>query len=211
MMNLEINVGWNVTLFHLINAAQRPVHLGLLQFIARDTPILVALGMVGWWIVGGARKRRALMIATVALAIGMAINLAITSTTYMARPLQAGIGHTWLAHGLETSFPSDHATLLLSIGLALVITPALRFAGLAITALGVTTAWARVYLGVHFPLDMAASAVISLVAAVAANLVSGALDAPVFAPVEQFYVRVVAPAEQLLGRIVAEVRQRLTT
>jgi len=210
-MNLETSLGWNLDLFHLINAAQSPAHLSLFRFIAQDTPLLVALGMVGWWIVGGARKRRALMIATVALAIGMAINLVITSTTYMARPLQAGIGHTWLAHGLETSFPSDHATLLLSIGLALAISPALRFAGLAITALGVTTAWARVYLGVHFPLDMAASAVISLFAAVTANLVSGALDERVFAPVEQFYVRVFAPVDQFYGRIVAAVRQRLTT
>ncbi len=210
-MNLETSLGWNLTLFHLVNATQAPVHLGLFRFIAQDTPVLVALGMVGWWVAGDRRKRRALMIAVVALVIGMAINLAITSTTYMARPLQAGIGHTWLAHGLETSFPSDHATLLLSIGLALVITPALRFAGMAITALGLSTAWARVYLGVHFPLDMAASALISLIAAVTANMASGMLDERIFAPVEQHYSRVFAPVEQFFARVVAALRQRLTT
>ncbi len=188
-MNLETAWTWNVTLFHLINAAQHPIHLGLERFIAQDTPYLVALGLVGWWLVGGQRKRRALMVAGIAMAIGMAINFAITANTYMPRPLQAGIGHTWLAHGLETSFPSDHATLLLSIGLALVIAPGLRYAGAAITALGLATAWARVYLGVHFPLDMAASAVISLFSALTANALSGMLDARLFEPVERLYAR----------------------
>jgi len=191
-MSIETTWNWNLSLFRLINAAQMPAHLPLYRFIAQDTPYLVALGLAGWWLIGGATKRRALMIAGVSMGIGMLVNLVITSTTYMPRPFAAGIGHTWLAHRLETSFPSDHATLLLSIGFALVMARGLRWAGAGITVLGLATAWARVFLGVHFPLDMVASGIIALAAALAANALSGVLNARLFEPVERFYLRVAA-------------------
>jgi len=190
-MSIETTWNWNLALFRLVNAQHIPAHLAFTRFVAQDTPYLVALGLVGWWLIGGATKRRALMIAGVSLAIGMLTNLVITSTTYMPRPSAAGIGHTWLAHGPETSFPSDHATLILSIGLALMMARGLRWAGMAITLLGLATAWARVYLGVHFPLDMIASGIIALSSAIAANALSGVLDKRLFEPAERLYLRII--------------------
>jgi len=189
-MSIETSWNWNLALFRLVNAQHMPAHLALARFVAQDTPYLVALGLVGWWLVGGTIKRRALMIAGVSMGIGMLVNLVITSTTYMPRPFAAGIGHTWLAHRLETSFPSDHATLLLSIGFALMLSRGLRWAGAGITVLGLATAWARVYLGVHFPLDMVASGIIALGAALIANGLSVVLDVRLFEPVERFYLRI---------------------
>lgn len=189
-MSIETTWNWNLALFRLVNAQHVPAHLALIRFVAQDTPYLVALGLVGWWLIGGMVKRRALMIAGVSMAIGMLVNLVITSTTYAPRPFVEGIGHTWLAHRPETSFPSDHATLLLSIGFALMMARGLRWAGAGVTMLGLATAWARVFLGVHFPLDMVASGLIALAAALAANALSGALELRLFEPVERLYLRV---------------------
>ena len=84
-----------------------------------------------------------------------------------------GLAHTLLAHAPENSFPSDHTTLLLTVGFGLIATSAAPTWGTVVSAFGVLVAWARIYLGLHFPLDMFASALIAcLFSGLAALLLS---------------------------------------
>lgn len=64
-----------------------------------------------------------------------------------------GLGHAWLYHAAESSFPSDHMTVFAGVGLTLLFNGALRLAAVVLTT-GLAVAWARVFLGVHYPLDM---------------------------------------------------------
>ena len=57
-------------------------------------------------------------------------------------------------HNAEASFPSDHATLVFSLAIPLLLNAASRRWGGALLLLGFAVAWSRIYLGVHFPLDM---------------------------------------------------------
>jgi len=98
---------------------------------------------------------------------------------------QGWLGRAPLSHGPETSFPSDHATFLWSLGFGLLMTRPLCLPGGAIACLGSSVAWARVYLGVHFPLDMAASLVIAACAALVARGLSSRLDGNLFSTVER--------------------------
>ena len=67
-----------------------------------------------------------------------------------------------IAHAAETSFPSDHATILFAVAFSLLAFAAARVrASLALVA-AVAVAWARVWLGIHWPLDMLGSAVVAL-------------------------------------------------
>ncbi|MGG7993411.1 phosphatase PAP2 family protein [Klebsiella aerogenes] len=59
------------------------------------------------------------------------------------------------------SFPSDHATLFFSAGMSLLLAGAKRSGGL-ILLLSILVAWSRVFLGVHFPLDMAGAALVAV-------------------------------------------------
>lgn len=79
-----------------------------------------------------------------------------------------GLGRQLLSHAAETSFPSDHVTLILSFGVGLLLTRQLRRVAPGIVTLGFLTAWSRVYLGVHFPIDMLGSLVVAFVAALGA-------------------------------------------
>jgi len=96
---------------------------------------------------------------------GQGINLLLGLAWFEPRPFMAGIGHTWLDHVADNGFPSDHATLAWSLGLGLALTGASRRWGAVACLVGLATGWARVYLGVHFPLDVLASIPAGLLAA----------------------------------------------
>jgi len=137
--------------------------------------------------------RRSLMIAGIALGLGLAVNFTIAYTTFAPRPFDLGLGHTLLSHGRDSSLPSDHGTFLWSLAFGLMITRSLRWLGIVIFGLGLATAWARVYLGVHFPLDMAASFVIALAAAAIARASAGKLDRVLFRPIERLNAVLLRP------------------
>jgi len=191
---METAFSWNIALFHLINASASPAPaiVGVAKFFANDGPWVTIAVLVLFWLFGTVAARRALMCAGVALAVGLAINFTIALVHYEPRPAVAGIGHTLLAHGPETSFPSDHATFILSLGFALLMARPLRRLGVALVLLGAATAWARVFLGVHFPLDMIASTTISVIAALAAVALRSVLEAPFFSRVERLNDRIFA-------------------
>lgn len=186
---MEAAFPWNIALFELINASDTP--LDAIVLIARGsaifTPWLVICVLILFWLFGTANTRRSLMVAGVTLGFGLVVNFAIAYAVYVPRPFELAIGNTLLAHGQETSFPSDHATFLWSLGFGLLTTRPLRRPGVVILGLGLATAWARVYLGVHFPLDMAASFIISVFAAALARGLAGKLDGVLFHPVERLH------------------------
>lgn len=72
-----------------------------------------------------------------------------------------GLGHTLIPHAADSSFPSDHLTLLWAVAFSFLMHRSPRLAGMALALLGLPVAWARIYLGVHFPLDMVGAALVA--------------------------------------------------
>jgi membrane-associated phospholipid phosphatase len=85
-----------------------------------------------------------------------------------------GLSPEYLAHGARAGLPSTHATVMFTVAFMLIADPRLRAVGLAVLAIAVATAWARVYVGVHFPVDVAAGALLgACVAAIAQAALAG--------------------------------------
>lgn len=159
---------WNIQLFSLLNASEQasPLLLLVARWTAEWAIFLIVPGMVLAWWRGRTPIRAALLNAAVVAALALGINQMIGLVWYHPRPFELGIGQQFLAHGLEASFPSDHATVLWALGLALAADRTTRSWGIVVGLLGLAVAWSRIYLGVHFPFDMVGSlfvAVISLV------------------------------------------------
>ena len=74
------------------------------------------------------------------------------------------IGTLLISHAPETSFPSDHTTFLFSIALMLVCFAETRKSGLMLLVLSLIGGVARVFCGVHFPLDIVGSIIVSILA-----------------------------------------------
>jgi undecaprenyl-diphosphatase len=153
----------NHALFLLINAPEHPGALTLViarlfaEYAIWVIPAIVGIG----WLRGDERTRRILLEATASGLAGLLINQLIALFWQHPRPFMIGLGHTYLAHAADSSFPSDHLTLLWAVGFSFLMHRRPRMAGIMLSLLGLPVAWARIYLGVHFPLDMIGAALVA--------------------------------------------------
>lgn len=114
--------------------------------------LIPALLLVFWLWGNEARRNLAIKACLIAM-LGVGMNQVIPLFWQHPRPFMVGLGHAWIPHAADSSFPSDHMTVFAGVGLTLLFDGAL-WIGLATLMVGMCIAWARVFLGVHFPLDM---------------------------------------------------------
>ena len=147
---------WDQSVFLSLNAgAQAPAFIIIIAKILANWSIYLAMVlMIYAWVQRGRLVRFALLDATCAALIGLGIAQGITAIWYHPRPFEIGLGRQILDHAAEASFPSDHATFMFSLAIPLLCRAGSRRWGVALLLLGFAVAWSRIYLGVHFPLDM---------------------------------------------------------
>jgi undecaprenyl-diphosphatase len=153
----------NHQLFLLINAepGESPVLIALGRIVAGDVIGLVPVLLVLLWVRGRPERRAGLVATAIAAALALGANQIVGQFWYEPRPFMIGLGRTLMAHVPENSFPSDHTTFMLTVGIGLIATGSAPRWGKIVTLAGVLVAWARIYLGLHFPLDMLTSALIA--------------------------------------------------
>lgn len=147
---------WNLYLFSLLNAGPHLAgwQLQLAVFAANGLIFLVPLVLVARWLWGPPEQRATLLMVFAAIALALAANLLISLAWYHPRPFMVPVGHTYLAHVPDSSFPSDHGTVMFTTALVFLVRRGTRALGAMFLPLAAIVAWARIYLGVHFPLDM---------------------------------------------------------
>ncbi|AFT84984.1 phosphatase PAP2 family protein [Paraburkholderia phenoliruptrix] len=155
----------NRALFLSINATpSTPVWLiNAARFIADDVIYLVPLVLAALWLAGGEHRRAAAVRVCCVVLLALGMNQLIGLGWMHPRPFMIGLGHTFIEHAPDSSFPSDHGTVLASGALTLLLAGERRY-GLAMLLAGFAVAWARIFIGVHFPLDMAGAVVVACVA-----------------------------------------------
>jgi len=159
----------NIALFHLIGAGDTP-HPGLLWFasIVAENSVWLCVALMAW-AVWRQPSQRAYVVATLAAATAATLLAhSLARALDMPRPFAMGLSPAYIEHGARGSLPSAHASVMFTIALVFLMRAPLRALGLALLAIAVLTGWARIYVGVHFPLDIAAG--LLLAGAIAALL-----------------------------------------
>ena len=133
--------------------------------LAEYLPLLFVGVLVTLWFDTKHNGKGCALYAGYSALIGVATNLLITLFYFHPRPFTDGVGITLIQHVPDTSFPSDHTTFMLSIAMVLCFLRGTRALGSALLVLGVVGGLSRVFSGVHYPLDILGSVVVSFVAA----------------------------------------------
>lgn len=120
--------------------------------------------VIGWW-TGRAPERRGAIAALLAAGGALVVNQVIAHLWDRPRPFIAhpGVVHLLVSHSTDASFPSDHAAAAFAIATVLLL--AHRRLGFLVSLSGVLVSYARVYVGDHYPSDVAGGAVVGVGAA----------------------------------------------
>lgn len=144
---------WNIGLFLDLHATTSSPHwLIATAIVLAKWPLYVALGITIWQCWRHRDGRCALQIVAAWL-ICNRIEAWISAVAFHARPFAAGYGPAFMAHAANNSMPSSHVMT----GVVLAVILALhqrRWSSVLVAALTIAVAWARVYVGVHWPADM---------------------------------------------------------
>ncbi|EMJ5248700.1 undecaprenyl-diphosphate phosphatase [Klebsiella aerogenes] len=144
----------NYALFALINAtpASSWWAIEVATFIAKDLIIIAPLLVVALWL-WGPNQRQLVFKVMLALALSLSISWVIGHLFPHDRPFVDGVGYNFLHHAADDSFPSDHGTVIFTFALAFLFWHRV-WSGTLLLVIASAIAWSRVYLGVHWPLDM---------------------------------------------------------
>jgi undecaprenyl-diphosphatase len=184
----------NQSLFLLINADPATpawqIHAAML--VANRLILLVPGVMAACWLWGGEAQRGGMLKALASIALALVASYLSGVLWPHPRPFTIGLGHAFFAHKPTSSFPSNHTIIIATFAFALILDR--RWAGWGWLALAgaVLVGTSRVYLGVHFPLDIAGGLILAPLAAAITLPVWRRTGAPLTALAQGTYRKVFA-------------------
>ncbi|MDE1188012.1 MAG: undecaprenyl-diphosphatase [Pantoea sp.] len=152
----------NDTLFLLINA---PVHASSLMLTIGNAcaawlVFIFPLALLIYWFSFKTEKQQVALLALISALLALSVNLVIGNFFPHPRPFMVPIGHTFISHVADSSFPSDHMTLACAVAFSFLLGQRI-YTGVSLLLLSLFIAWGRIYMGVHFPADMLGSVLVA--------------------------------------------------
>ena len=184
----------NKSLFLLVNADPATpiwrIHAALL--VANKLILLVPLVLTALWLWGNEAQRSLTLKILVSIGAAMCISALIGTLWPHPRPFTLGLGHAFFHHKATPSFPSNHTIIIATMAFALIFDRRWAGWGVITLLLAAIIGTSRVYLGVHFPLDIAGGLVLAPVAAGVAIPVWNLVGTPLTGLLQTIYRKVLA-------------------
>ncbi|WP_045048025.1 undecaprenyl-diphosphate phosphatase [Rouxiella chamberiensis] len=182
----------NHTLFTWINATPDSPKwlLSIALFLANDLIFIVPVLIVTLYLWGHhhriAFQRELVSKTAIALVFAMVCAKTLSELFPHARPFMEGFGYNFLHHDPDSSFPSDHGTAIFTFALAFLFWHRVWSGTLfLVVALGI--AWSRVYVGVHWPLDMVGGLLVGMLGCLFSQLIWNLFGNAISAMLDKIY------------------------
>lgn len=160
---------------------------GAVRFYAKDGIVVFGVLLLAAWWIGRASPTPITSVAKavwsgVGALIALALNQPIGSAIGRARPYTAIAGmHLLVDKTADFSFPSDHATVAGAVAAGLFLFN--RRLGIVAGVAALVMAFARVYVGAHYPGDVAAGLLLGATVTIALSRIGARVIEPVLAAV----------------------------
>ena len=153
----------NLYLFHLLNVPDQASiwMINYASLIAHDLVYVFLLIFAIAWLRGSHEVKTGIIKAAIFTAITLSISEVLSTVLYTPRPFVMEVGRTLIEHAPTGSFPSNHMSIFSGIAFAYYFS-AQRDLGRILLWTAWLVAWSRVYVGVHFPIDMVGAFLIAL-------------------------------------------------
>ncbi|MCU4413203.1 undecaprenyl-diphosphatase [Acinetobacter sp. WU_MDCI_Axc73] len=155
---------FNHHVFLWINASTTPASflLKMAIFISHDLIGIYLLLCTILLIKNNSNYKKAYLHSMLVVLIGVCIASTIDHFYYHARPFALGLGHLLIAHKATNSFPSHHMLTISILAFSFVYQGCQKLGAIAFV-IAALVGWSRIYLGVHFPLDIIGAVILALV------------------------------------------------
>lgn len=185
---------YNQSLFLLINAdPATPVgRIHIAQFVANQLIFLVPGALAALWLWGGNAQRDLALKVLASIGVALFASYLFGALWPHPRPFVIGLGHAFFPHKATSSFPSNHTIIIATFAFALIFDRRWAAWGWATLLAAAVVGTSRVYLGVHFPLDIVGGLVLAPVAAAIAVPVWNRVGAPLTAAALGVYRKLLA-------------------
>jgi len=157
------------SIYSLINGlAGRIVLLDkIMVFIAQDFQYLFAITLLLLWFKKDTKEkveanRKVAILAMMTMLIAVAINHIIGFVYFRPRPYTLHAAHLLVRPSVDPSFPSDHATFAFALALPILVVN--KYFGRIMIVMSLLLCFSRVYVGIHYPLDVVGGAIIAYAA-----------------------------------------------
>ncbi|NMD71631.1 undecaprenyl-diphosphatase [Bacillus sp. DNRA2] len=159
-MNLsELNIKW----FRSINdlGINHPVMNPIFEFFAEYTVLMLMMGTIVFWFTRKGKNRIMLLNAGISFVLAEILGKLAGQLHSNNQPFaELDNVNQLINKAIDNSFPSDHTILLFSVSFSIWFFR--KKQGLSWMALAVVTAISRIGVGVHFPFDVLAGALIAM-------------------------------------------------
>lgn len=158
----------NYRIFELINglALKNKALDDIMLFSSKILPYLMALLVCAVFVLGilrrDAESRKNAAITALLMAMNLAINFLIGRLVYVPRPFVSHKVNLLFPHVRDSSFPSDHATVTMSMAAGSMRIS--RAVGWSCVCLSLLVGFSRIYVGHHYPSDILGSYLIVIAA-----------------------------------------------
>ncbi|WP_180086680.1 phosphatase PAP2 family protein [Acinetobacter sp. YH12226] len=145
----------NLSLFHVLNVPDQASIwiINYASLIAHDLVYLFLLIFAIAWFRGSYQVKTGIIKAFIFTAITLLMSEVLSAVLNTPRPFVMDVGRTLIEHAPTGSFPSNHMSIFSGIAFAYYFSPQ-RDLGRILIWTAWLVAWSRVYVGVHFPIDM---------------------------------------------------------
>ena len=164
----------------------------LMEVFAQDIVWIMLAAIAFLWFTGKESNQKLVFYSFFSASVALLIaSMVISPTMNHARPFVEHQVIQLIPHAPDASFPSDHATLAFSIAFSVLFVK--RKLGILMLLLAVVTGISRIYVGVHYPGDIAGAITLSFFISFIVYKLSGFMDV-----VPLFFIR---GYRNLIGRI----------